>query len=66
MSPYEGITYPHLFYNNRLIRWFWKKYMCPQNKHVLDEVHSDVDWYLSCDICNIEIHINKINKEYCE
>ena len=65
MSPYEGITYPRIFYN-RVFRWFWKKYMCPKNKHLLDECWSPPDWYLFCDVCNLEIHISKINKEYCK
>lgn len=63
MNVYDGFTYPSIFYRWPF-RWFWKKYMCPQNKHLLDEVWSDSNWYLSCDVCNLEIHISKINKEY--
>jgi len=65
MKQYRGVTYPKIF-ANRLIWWFWKKFMCPKEKHLLDECWSFNDWYLSCDACNLEIHISKINETYCE
>ena len=64
MRKYKGITYPRIF-DNRLAQWLWKRFMCPNHKHLLDEVWSDSGWYLSCDACNIEIHINKIDATYC-
>lgn len=65
INPYRGFTYPKVF-ANKLVWWLWKKYMCSKQKHLLDECRSIDDWYLSCDACGIEIHINKVDETYCD
>ena len=64
MRMYKGFTYPKIF-GNRLVWKLWKKYLCPKHIHLLDEVWSDSEWYLSCDACDIEIHISKVDETYC-
>ena len=59
MSRYRGITY-FKFLQNRFFRWLFKKYFCKRDIHLLDECESDKDHYLSCDACQLEIHIEKI------
>ena len=57
---YIGITYPDIFYG-RIRLWLWRRFMCPKNKHLFDEVWtSDEDHYLYCDACEMEIHIKGI------
>lgn len=64
MNSYKGFTYPKIF-ANKLVWKLWKKFMCPKHKHLLDECWSNNGWYLSCDACGIEIHINKVDETYC-
>jgi hypothetical protein len=64
-SCYKGLTYPKIL-ANRIVWWFWKKYMCPKGKHLLDECWSPPNWYLSCDACNLEVHINKVSEVNCK
>ena len=54
-TDYVGITYPKIF-QNRPIRWFWKKFMCPRNIHLFDECMS-MEHYLICDCCGFTVHI---------
>lgn len=62
-SNYCGLTYPK-FLQNRFSRWIWKKVFCKRNFHLFDECESDIDWYLSCDACNLMVNIHSINTEY--
>jgi len=61
MNNYRGITY-FKFLDNEYIHRIWKKLFCPKNIHLLDEVGGN-DHYLSCDACDLEVHIKEI-KEY--
>ena len=63
-NKYQGLTYPKAF-DNRTVHWFFKKFMCPKGKHLLDECWSPHEWYFSCDACGLEIHIRKVDKKYC-
>lgn len=60
-NNYHGITYPDFIDN-----WdsdsinFWKNNFCSKGYHLFDEVKSDTDHYLHCDICELEVHISKI------
>ncbi len=54
-NKYIGITYPG-FLGWKFIRTLWKKFMCPRNMHIFDEVLSDKH-YLVCDSCDFEIEI---------
>ena len=62
---YIGLTYPKIL-DNRFMLWLWKRFMCPKEKHLFDECESDSDWYLSCDACGLEVHIDRVNREYCK
>lgn len=65
-DEYGGISYPFgtLLYKFNFFYKLWKKIMCPNGYHLLDEVlsygtgnkNSNVH-YLVCDACNLEIHI---------
>ena len=66
MNKYRGITYPK-FLRGRIVHRLWKRFMCPRNRHLFDEVWSPSsveyvadDHYLYCDACELEIHIKKI------
>jgi len=54
-EEYIGITYPAIL-GKRPIRSIWKKFMCPKNIHIFDEVLSD-HHYLICDACNFKVDI---------
>lgn len=62
---YSGITYPKIF-SGKIVRWLWKQFMCKRGRHLLDECWSFDEWYLSCDACNLMIHIDKIQDDYVE
>jgi hypothetical protein len=62
---YYGITYPKIL-ARKTIQWLWKRYMCPKGKHLLDEVWSQDDWYLSCDACNLMINIRRVDDTHVE
>jgi len=49
-NEYVGISYPKLF-QNKLVQWLWKKFMCPKGRHLLDEVWGIDEHYLYCDAC---------------
>lgn len=59
---YRGISYPS-FLSNTFILWFWRRFMCPRNYHLFDEVESDKH-YLVCDCCQLMIYIESINDKY--
>lgn len=63
--PYRGVTYPKVF-SYRWVQCLWKKYLCPKDMHLLDEVMSMDSHYLVCDACDLEIHIERFNTEYME
>ena len=62
---FRGITYFH-FLGHEWIYWLWKKWFCPKNIHLLDECESGDDHYLSCDACNLEVHIDRFDETYVE
>ena len=58
---YIGLTYPKIF-SGRIGLWLWRRFMCPKNKHLFDEVWASEDChYLYCDACGIEVHITGIS-----
>lgn len=71
-NKYVGVTYPSFLGRWPLI-WLWRKFMCPQHKHLLDEVWSPGhvegfhEHYLCCDACQkITIVIEKVEVEQRE
>lgn len=58
-TNYVGLTYPKIF-SNKLARWLWKRYLCSKNCHLFDECMSDSYHYLSCDACELAVHISHI------
>lgn len=58
-NSYRGISYPKIF-NSKLVRIIWKKYMCPKEIHLFDEVWSVDSHYLCCDACELMVHIKEI------
>ncbi len=65
LKEYRGVTYPS-FLCHSWILWLWRKFMCPKNIHLLDECASLDDHFLSCDACNLEIHIANFDDTYVE
>lgn len=65
-TNYVGITYPKVF-QNKFVRWFWKKFMCPRNMHLFDECMSS-EHTLDCDCCDLIVFIacTNSNDEYCK
>ena len=69
-NKYRGITYPHML-DNKLVRWFWKKFMCKREMHLFDEVWSPAQisvglpacHYLYCDACGLSVHIESFEEE---
>jgi len=62
LNEYRGITYPKIL-QHKIILKLWKKFMCSHEKHLLDEVSSLEEHYLYCDVCGLEIHIERITKD---
>ncbi len=60
-KEYKGISYP-TFLDNRPVQWLWKKFMCPRNFHLFDEVLS-IDHSLSCDACGLQVKVDVIMTE---
>ena len=63
---YYGITYPSIF-RFKIIRYFWRHFLCRRNIHCFDEVLSGArPWchYLVCDCCQLIIDIDKIDETY--
>lgn len=58
---YRGITYPKIF-DNKLSRSLWKRFLCPRNIHLFDEVLSE-EHYLHCDACGLDVHILGFEEE---
>ena len=65
LEKYRGVTYPH-FLDYAWVRWLWKRWMCPKNKHLLDECADLETHFLSCDACNLEIHIANFDDTYVD
>jgi len=55
-SNYIGLTYPTIL-GWKLIRYLWKRFMCPKHMHTLDECLSD-EHYLVCDACDFIVYID--------
>lgn len=60
MEDRLDITYPGLFQNSLMLN-IWKNIFCPAGWHLFDELQSMDDHYLSCDACDLAIHISKNN-----
>jgi len=56
---YYGITYPKIF-RGKIALYLWRRFNCRRNMHLFDEVSSNTDHYLSCDACELEVHINRV------
>lgn len=63
-NEYCGITHniPQYLFERALFLKQWKEECCPKGKHLFDEVWSQTDHYLHCDICGMEVHISHIIK----
>ena len=65
-TKYIGLTYPKIFTNAPAL-WLWQRFMCPNKKHLFDEVLSywgepnDPQHYLSCDACGLRVDISEIH-----
>lgn len=59
---YYGITYPKIF-DNRLVKWLWKRINCKKNKHLFDETSSFDEHYLYCDACGLYVGISYVLTE---
>ena len=62
INKYIGITHP---LNDDLLELkefceAWKASNCLKGIHAFDEVHSLENHYLHCDVCEMEVHINKV------
>lgn len=61
---YHGITHFSIPFIPRVgDNWFtklWEKHLCKRGLHLLDEVWSIDEHILVCDICELEVHIEKI------
>jgi len=55
---YYGYTYPKIF-RFKIVQFFWRIFNCKRNMHLFDEVSSDVDHYLYCDACGLEVKLKK-------
>lgn len=61
-KKYHGITHrlTDAMLNDRKFCEKLKERVCSSGVHYFDEVLSLEDHYLHCDICGLEVHINKI------
>lgn len=71
-EKFHNLSYPG-FLDNKLAKWFWKKWYCPQNMHLFDEVLSSSEagtpgHYLGCDCCGLVVEIGRVftEKETCD
>ena len=67
-KTYRGITYPQIFWWDWQFK-IWKKIMCKRNIHLWDEALSGgppYEHYLSCDACELMLHIDKFDDTYKE
>jgi hypothetical protein len=66
ITPENKVEYYHITYPSILdhiwILDLWKKYMCPNGCHLLDEVWSIESHSLFCDACEIDIPITGVYK----
>ena len=65
---YHGITHgvPDKLIMDESFCLQWKKNNCSRGIHLWDEVLSDSDHYLSCDICNLIVNIKNIDTSWVE
>lgn len=66
---YVGLTYSDFLdwgIWRRLVKRLWKRFCCPKNVHMFDEVFSG-EHYLACDACGLKVHIALIetSEEAC-
>ena len=68
VSQYEGITHeiPDYFIKDERFCKVWKENKCSQGIHAFDEVWTGEDHYLSCDVCNLIVYIDRIDKSWVE
>ena len=61
-NKYIWITHPlhEVLLKNDVFIESWKYTNCVNGIHVFDEVYSDESHYLHCDICGLEVHIDKV------
>lgn len=62
-QDYHGITY-FKFLDNLWIQNLWRKYFCKRNIHLFDESISLESHSLSCDACDLNVDIEKIDTQY--
>ncbi len=61
VNKYIGITHPLSdIVESEEFCASWKAANCAQGIHAFDEVYSDSAHYLHCDVCGMEVHIEKI------
>ena len=63
-TKYYGLTYPPLL-KKGLFGWMWKKFCCPRNMHLFDEVVTATEGgvpghYLNCDCCELVVEIGRV------
>jgi hypothetical protein len=67
-NRYQGITHgvPDKLIMDESFCIRWKKERCSNGIHLWDEVLSDDEHYLSCDVCNLVVNIRSIDKSWVE
>ncbi len=65
MTAYRGITYP-VPLGWQPFFWLWRRFCCPREMHLLDEVESLAfeDHSLVCDACHLRINIAGFDTTY--
>ena len=58
MTYYRGYSHPKIL-QNRFGWWLWKKFQCPKENHLWDEVWTPEEHYFSCDACGKEVLIGE-------
>lgn len=59
---YYGITYPQFLCKSWILN-LWRRFLCKRNMHLFDECFSSKH-YLSCDACDLMVHIDSIETTY--
>ena len=61
INKYIGITHPlGNIVEDKTFCEAWKQANCAQGIHAWDEVWAKEHHYLHCDVCGMEVHINKV------
>ena len=68
VNQYEGITHeiPDYFIKDERFCKVWKEKKCSKCIHAFNEEWSEGEHYLSCDICNLIVYIDRIDKSWVE